>query len=129
MNDPYAGTGGTSGTLDASNDGWNAVSGGTKGGASAPYADASWLGIAEEYYEGALAAYAKSDVSASVDSTLASAKKQADKITESANAWLGFAGNPENITNVLRMATIIVVVLGVVYVVAVFAPVIGAAFK
>lgn len=129
MTDVYAGTGGTSGALEQESEGWGAVSGGVKGGASRPYADASWLGIADEYYEGALAAYARSDVSQTVDSTLAKAKTATDKVAESANAWLGFASNPENIAGVLRMATIIVVVLGVVYVVAVFAPVIGAAFK
>lgn len=129
MTDVYAGTGGTSGTLEQEQAGGGAVSGGAKGGASAPYADASWLGIAEEAYEGALARYAKSDVSNAVDSALTKAKVATDKVAESANAWLGFAGNPENIKSVLQMATIIVVVLGIVYVVAVFAPVIGAAFK
>lgn len=125
--DPYAGTGGTSGSLDASNDGWNAAAGGVRGGASNPYADSEWWG--SEFVDSVGAAYAKSDLSAGVDKALVETKKVTDKVAESANAWLGFASNPEKIANVLHMATIIVVVLGIVYVVAVFAPVVGALVK
>lgn len=106
---PYAGTGGTSGSLDR-----NYV---------VPESDSAYWG--EEYIDRALLTYSKTDTSATIDKGLTKAQTVTDKLVDSTNKWLGYFSDPDKIENVLKMATVIVVILGVVYVIAVLSPVIA----
>lgn len=119
MSDPYAGTGGTSGTLDQQSEANLALRGGVVG-AEVYATDGEWWGA--DIVDRMLASYAKSDFSETVDSGLQKAKTQADKITNAADKWLGYASDPANIQSTLNTVMVIVVVLGVVYVLATVAP-------
>lgn len=95
---------------------------GASGAWSGNGVDANWWGVADSYVDKALDSYSKSAFSDSVDKGLSSAKQTTDKLATAANNWLGYASDPSNLQNALVMVTVIVVVLGVVYVIATFAP-------
>lgn len=129
--DPYAGTGGTTGNLEQTREGWLALGGGTQGAAEGT--EASYWGLAGEFVSGVtdkvLDSYSKSSVSDSVDKGLASAKTTTDKFATAANNWLGYASDPAKLESALTMVTVIVCVLGGVYVLALVAPVLRGVSK
>ncbi len=93
-----------------------------------------WGGIeatAEEWTDKAMYAYSKTDVSAGVDTSLATAETAAksaqasiDAAKASANKFLGYVSDPEKLEGVLTKVFVIVIILGIVYVLAMVAPLI-----
>jgi len=83
----------------------------------------NWLwGTSEDYYNKAVETYAKSDLSAAVDTGLAKAQEIEAPIAAGAKNWLGYASDPSKIQATLQTVMVIVIVLGIVYVLATVAP-------
>ncbi len=93
-----------------------------------------WGGIeaqAEEWTDTALYAYSRTETSDKVDSTLATAEAAANKAQASidsakasASKFLGYVTDPEKLDGVLTKVFVIVIILGIVYVLAMVAPLI-----
>lgn len=118
--DVYAGTGGTNNGVAQKP---IPYAGPGASGAWTQSETRAWWGWGEEYLDKALDSYSKSSVSDSVDKGLASAKTTTDKLATAANNWLGYASDPAKLESALTMVTVIVCVLGGVYVLAMIAPV------
>lgn len=88
-----------------------------------------WNGIedaAESAADSLLYDYSRTEISGDLDKGLAVAAERVDAAKAAADRWGGFLGDPAKVEGVVRMVMITVIVLGIVYVIAVLAPMLQA---